>query len=156
MLKAIRLKSRISIVANPREAAMARIRIRRTHEFEGGEVKVADGVLYVDGDRVMDFPDPELRLETEGQVTISLDITVTTTTPPGSGDSGSFSSAAASSTVSGKGGSVHVATGDPELAEKVAKDVQDKVGDIGEKVAERVKESMERAFPLGFPFHDRE
>ncbi|HJP23302.1 MAG TPA: hypothetical protein QF861_17265 [Alphaproteobacteria bacterium] len=155
MLKAIRLESRKPIVANPREAAMAKIRIQRTHEFEGGEVKVADGVLYVDGKKVMDFPDSELRLETDGQVTISSDVPVTTTTKQAGGKSGSYSSAAASSTTSGKGGSVHVSTGDPELAEKIAKDVHDKVGDIGEKVAERVKESMERAFPPGFPFHDR-
>ena len=108
----------------------------------------------MDGEKIMDFPDPALRLETEGQVSVSSDVPVTTTIP-GADDSGS-ASAAAASTVSGKGGSVHVASGDPELAAKIAKDVQDKVGDIGEKVAERVKESMERAFPLGFPFHDRE
>ena len=129
---------------------MAIIRIQRTHEFEGGEVKVADGVLYVDGDKVMDFPDPELRLETEGQVSISSDVPVTTATQQGGG-----SAAAAASSASGKGGSVHVSTGDPELAEKIARDVHEKVGDIGEMVAEKVKESMERAFPPGFSFHDR-
>ena len=31
-------------------------------EFEGREVRVADAVLYVDGGKVMDFPDPALRL----------------------------------------------------------------------------------------------
>ena len=133
---------------------MAKIRIQRTHEFEGGEVKLADGVLYVNGEKVMDFPDPALHLETEGEVSVSSDVPVTTTTIPGAGASGS-ASAAAASTVSGKGGSVHVASGDPELAAKIAKDVQDKVGDIGDKVTEAIKESMEKAFPPGFPFHDK-
>ncbi len=130
---------------------MAKIRIQRTHEFEGGEVKLAEGVLYVDGKKVMDFPDRELRLETEGQVSVSSDVPVMTTTQQGGGGS----AAASASAASGKGGSVHVSTGDPELAEKIAKDVHDKVGNIGEKVAEKVKESLEQAFPPGFPFHDR-
>jgi hypothetical protein len=140
---------------------MAKIKIKRTCEFSGSDVKVEDGVLYIDGAKVMDFPDPELRLEVDGAVSVSADVPLFQTSVAG----GSASVSGGAASVSGgsayarggsaygraTGGSVDISMGDSEQAEKIAEEVMEEVGGIGEAVAE----SLENAFPPGFPFHKK-
>lgn len=106
---------------------MTKLTVNGDFHFEGETVRLADGVLYIDGEKAMDFPYDHLQIEADGDlVSVDADRAVSVTSRQ-QGASGGHATAFAQAT-SGSGGA------DPE-------DIKD-----------RLQETMGKVFKKGFPF----
>ncbi len=115
---------------------MAKLKINGEFEFEGSSVKLKDGVLYIDGEKAMDFPYDALRVEADGAVddiTADKPLSISSVAKGAPG----ASAAAFASASSGENAAAAAAAANAPSGDDIAKSVQD---------------TLAKTFSKGFPF----